>query len=176
MPRKVLRLWNLLLFLIMIWFTWRATDYYTLNAIPNATIEYSFLASLHAFLAKHSETLHMISRVSSASEGLIGLRDNGERFDKFNIAASLTLNVYVYEMPTKFTTNLLWLFQSTLEQTENLTSNGSPVHRLIQQVYLRLTYVELFFSFYKKPLWLLMLKSPFHCSSAPHNSCLSVFG
>lgn len=49
-----------------------------------------------------------------------------------------TLNIYVYEMPAKFTTDLLWLFHNSLDQTVNLTSNGSPVHRLIQQVYLRL--------------------------------------
>lgn len=44
------------------------------------------------------------------------------------------IRVYVYDMPSKFTYDLLWLFQSTYRETVNLTSNGSPVHRLIEQV------------------------------------------
>ncbi|XP_022864695.1 probable arabinosyltransferase ARAD1 [Olea europaea var. sylvestris] len=36
-------------------------------------------------------------------------------------------------MPSKFTYDLLWLFRSTYKETHNLTSNGSPVHRLIEQ-------------------------------------------
>lgn len=43
------------------------------------------------------------------------------------------LRVYVYQMPNKFTYDLLWLFRNSYKQTSNLTSNGSPVHRLIQQ-------------------------------------------
>ncbi|KAF5207660.1 Xylogalacturonan beta-1,3-xylosyltransferase [Thalictrum thalictroides] len=43
------------------------------------------------------------------------------------------LRVYVYEMPAKFTYDLLWLFRNTYRETVNLTSNGSPVHRLIEQ-------------------------------------------
>lgn len=46
---------------------------------------------------------------------------------------SKILRVYVYEMPAKFTYDLLWLFHNTYKQTFNLTSNGSPVHRLIEQ-------------------------------------------
>ena len=96
------------------------------------TPEYSFLASLHALLMKHSETSDTISGVSPAS----GENDR-QRFDGFvtsDTAAPPTLNVYVYEMPAKFTTDLLWLFQNSLELTQNLTSNGSPVQRLVQQV------------------------------------------
>lgn len=44
------------------------------------------------------------------------------------------LKVYVYDMPSKFTYDLLRLFQETYKETVNLTSNGSPVHRLIEQV------------------------------------------
>lgn len=44
------------------------------------------------------------------------------------------IKVYVYEMPKKFTSDLLWLFHNTYKETSNATSNGSPVHRLIQQV------------------------------------------
>jgi hypothetical protein len=50
----------------------------------------------------------MVSVVSPAGG------EDGERFDRFamsNTAAPRTLNVYVYEMPAKFT-NLLWLFQN----------------------------------------------------------------
>ncbi|KAG6402898.1 hypothetical protein SASPL_135112 [Salvia splendens] len=43
------------------------------------------------------------------------------------------IRVYVYDMPSKFTYDLLWLFHNTYKETTNLTSNGSPVHRLIEQ-------------------------------------------
>ncbi|PPR99009.1 hypothetical protein GOBAR_AA21649 [Gossypium barbadense] len=46
---------------------------------------------------------------------------------------SMPVRVYVYEMPSKFTYDLLWLFRNTYRETSNLTSNGSPVHRLIEQ-------------------------------------------
>ncbi|GJM92795.1 hypothetical protein PR202_ga09295 [Eleusine coracana subsp. coracana] len=36
-------------------------------------------------------------------------------------------------MPTKFTYDLLRLFRNSYHETDNLTSNGSPVHRLIEQ-------------------------------------------
>jgi hypothetical protein len=49
-------------------------------------------------------------------------------------AAPAPLRVYVYEMPRKFTYDLLRLFRDSYRQTDNLTSNGSPVHRLIEQV------------------------------------------
>ncbi|KAM0907683.1 hypothetical protein ACQ4PT_015951 [Festuca glaucescens] len=48
-------------------------------------------------------------------------------------AAPAPLRVYVYEMPRKFTYDLLRLFRDSYRQTDNLTSNGSPVHRLIEQ-------------------------------------------
>lgn len=50
-------------------------------------------------------------------------------------ASGLTsaIRVYVYEMPAKFTYDLLWLFRNTYKETSNRTSNGSPVHRLIEQ-------------------------------------------
>lgn len=43
------------------------------------------------------------------------------------------VRVYVYEMPAKFTYDLLRLFRDTYRETDNATSNGSPVHRLIEQ-------------------------------------------
>lgn len=54
--------------------------------------------------------------------------------DSYYPAASMPIRVYVYEMPSKFTYDLLWLFRNTYKETSNLTSNGSPVHRLIEQV------------------------------------------
>ena len=49
-------------------------------------------------------------------------------------SALSVVKVFVYEMPNKFTYDLLKLFLTTYKETENLTSNGSPVHRLIEQV------------------------------------------
>lgn len=49
------------------------------------------------------------------------------------------IRVYVYDMPSKFTYDLLLLFHNTYRETSNLTSNGSPVHRLIEQVSFDLT-------------------------------------
>ena len=40
----------------------------------------------------------------------------------------------MYEMPCKFTYDLIRLFRDSYRDTANLTSNGSPVHRLIEQV------------------------------------------
>lgn len=60
------------------------------------------------------------------------------------------VRVYVYDMPWKFTYDLLWLFRNTYRETSNLTSNGSPVHRLIEQV---LDCVSLYF-FQSLHFWL----------------------
>ncbi|PPD96307.1 hypothetical protein GOBAR_DD06652 [Gossypium barbadense] len=54
---------------------------------------------------------------------------HGDRYYPLNFP----IRVYVYQMPNKFTYNLLWLFRNTYRETSNLTSNGSPVHRLIEQ-------------------------------------------
>lgn len=53
--------------------------------------------------------------------------------DAFYPPSSMPIRVYVYDMPSKFTYDLLWLFRNTYKETSNLTSNGSPVHRLIEQ-------------------------------------------
>ncbi|KAH7284728.1 hypothetical protein KP509_34G068200 [Ceratopteris richardii] len=58
----------------------------------------------------------------------------GESLDLLRVwGLNRPLRVYVYEMPRKFTYDLLRLFLDTYEETSNLTSNGSPVHRLIEQ-------------------------------------------
>lgn len=59
--------------------------------------------------------------------------ENQRLYDEPFYPAFSPLKVYVYEMPSKFTYDLLWLFRNTYKETSNLTSNGSPVHRLIEQ-------------------------------------------
>ncbi|KAL9253870.1 putative arabinosyltransferase ARAD1 [Drosera capensis] len=61
------------------------------------------------------------------------LNDEGGNGGGVCPGGSMTVRVYVYEMPAKFTYDLLWLFRNTCKETDNLTSNGSPVHRLIEQ-------------------------------------------
>lgn len=113
---------------------------------PNA--DYSFVSSLEKFLASSSK--YQRSRedtVSAVSEEDVKKLDDSiwrretERLyhDSFHHAfspsVSSAIRVYVYEMPPKFTYDMLWLFRNTYKETCNLTSNGSPVHRLIEQVF-----------------------------------------
>ncbi|KAG6506038.1 probable arabinosyltransferase ARAD1 [Zingiber officinale] len=114
------------------------------DPIPPA--EYSFLASLEKFLATRA-TPSGSPGVAAASEGdapsaaVKALDDSiwkeeaerlyGEPMDPWSSPS--VVRVYVYEMPPKFTYDLLWLFRNTYRETWNLTSNGSPVHRLIEQ-------------------------------------------
>ncbi|GMH09112.1 hypothetical protein Nepgr_010952 [Nepenthes gracilis] len=111
---------------------------------PNPNFEYSFVVSLEHFLnSKFPEYSHPArdDTVSTADEesvrkldDSIWRRDNERIYDdSFFPAASMPIRVYVYEMPAKFTYDLLWLFRKTYKETGNLTSNGSPVHRLIEQ-------------------------------------------
>ncbi|XP_022743713.1 probable arabinosyltransferase ARAD1 isoform X2 [Durio zibethinus] len=104
--------------------------------------ETSFVASLEHFLTRKSPN-H--DRTSDDTVRTV-LEDDVGRFDERKFAKemdwvhgepyyplSMPIRVYVYEMPTKFTYDLLWLFRNTYRDTSNLTSNGSPVHRLIEQ-------------------------------------------
>lgn len=119
-----------------------------LSIHPSLTsnIDYSFVVSLEKFLAANSGKRGSTSR-SDDSVGAVGNEDvkklddsiwktENQRFyeDSFYPSAASPLRVYVYEMPTKFTYDLLRLFRNTYRETSNLTSNGSPVHRLIEQV------------------------------------------
>lgn len=119
-----------------------------LSIHPSLTsnIDYSFVVSLEKFLAASSGNRGSTSR-SDDSVGAVGDEDvkklddsiwktENQRFyeDSFYPSAASPLGVYVYEMPAKFTYDLLRLFQNTYRETSNLTSNGSPVHRLIEQV------------------------------------------
>ncbi|KAK8949882.1 putative beta-1,4-xylosyltransferase IRX10L [Platanthera guangdongensis] len=115
------------------------------NPNPNSpTPDYSFVASLEKFLASRSskaspstDTVAGVGNEAAARklDGAIWRRDmHALLSDPPDSWSGLpTVRVFVYEMPAKFTYDLLWLFQNTYKDTTNLTSNGSPVHRLIEQ-------------------------------------------
>ncbi|KAL9274399.1 putative arabinosyltransferase ARAD1 [Drosera capensis] len=116
------------------------------NPNPNPRFESSFVASLEQFLTTNRPT-----RDDDTAGGDLGeesvrklddmiwrkenerLNDEGGNGGGVWPGGSMTVRVYVYEMPAKFTYDLLWLFRNTYKETDNLTSNGSPVHRLIEQ-------------------------------------------
>lgn len=117
----------------------------TIHSSLSSNFDYSFVVSLEKFLTASSGHQGWTSR-SDDSVGSVGEEDvkklddsiwktENHRFyeDSFYPSAASPLRVYVYEMPSKFTYDLLWLFQNTYRETSNLTSNGSPVHRLIEQ-------------------------------------------
>lgn len=106
--------------------------------------EHSFVRSLQIFLdtrhhPRSSPTTAMATDVEiSADETIIrdldrkvGRRETLDLYTQNSL--DHRLKVYVYDMPSRFTYDLLWLFHETFKQTANLTSNGSPVHRLIEQ-------------------------------------------
>ncbi|KAA3457705.1 putative arabinosyltransferase ARAD1 isoform X1 [Gossypium australe] len=106
--------------------------------IPSQT---SFIASLEHFLT-HKALNHRSSDDTVRSL----LQDDVRMFDDRKFAKEMDwvrgdpyyplnfpIRVYVYQMPNKFTYDLLWLFRNTYRETSNLTSNGSPVHRIIEQ-------------------------------------------
>ncbi|XP_047333015.1 probable arabinosyltransferase ARAD1 [Impatiens glandulifera] len=110
------------------------------NNFPNPQTDYSFIASLWKFL--QALTLQRSSFISddtyvgsSIDEDVKKLDDRIWKRETQEIYQDTTspLRVYVYKMPHKFTYDLLWLFHNTYKTTSNLTSNGSPVHRLIEQ-------------------------------------------
>ncbi|KAK1281192.1 putative glucuronosyltransferase GUT1 [Acorus gramineus] len=104
----------------------------TLN--PSRPPDYSFVASLDRFLASAPPPRKDPPAASAAElDGTIWSRE-AERFysDPYG-ASSSVVRVYVYEMPEKFTYDLLRLFRDTYKDTSDLTSNGSPVHRLVEQ-------------------------------------------
>ncbi|KAL1822367.1 hypothetical protein ACET3Z_009145 [Daucus carota] len=105
------------------------------NPSLNPTVDYSFLSSLQKFLSSKPRR-HRDDSITSAASDVRRLdelvwRREMERL--YTNSISSVVNVYVYEMPDKFTYDLLELFWTTYKETVNLTSNGSPVHRLIEQ-------------------------------------------
>ncbi|KAL7106688.1 hypothetical protein ACP275_06G009700 [Erythranthe tilingii] len=115
----------------------------TILAASNPTVDYSFVSSLDNFLinskSKSSSTVSDDTVRGDVTEHDVKMLDDlisqveekrifGDEYSFYS-----PVRVYVYDMPSKFTYDLLWLFQSTYRDTTNLTSNGSPVHRLIEQ-------------------------------------------
>ncbi|KAH9291871.1 hypothetical protein KI387_042943, partial [Taxus chinensis] len=104
--------------------------------------EHSFVKSLEKFLAQPRSSGGSSEKLSFPDGNLTmaatkRLDDAMWRRESFELTefrdGPFPLRVYVYDMPSKFTYDLLWLFQTTYRETANLTSNGSPVHRLIEQ-------------------------------------------
>ncbi|KOM51165.1 hypothetical protein LR48_Vigan08g199200 [Vigna angularis] len=105
--------------------------------VPDA--ETSFLVSLDRFLTATPSSLSDDTAHDGQEDLVAKLDDAVYRSEMDRLYTdpyyplSLPLRVYVYDMPPKFTYDLLWLFKRTYRETSNLTSNGSPVHRLIEQ-------------------------------------------
>ncbi|XP_027355989.1 probable arabinosyltransferase ARAD1 isoform X1 [Abrus precatorius] len=104
------------------------------------TAETSFVTSLDHFLTRTAPSVVDDTARDSLDEREITKLDNAVHYSEMDrlysdpyYPLSLPLRVYVYTMPPKFTYDLLWLFKKTYGDTSNLTSNGSPVHRLIEQ-------------------------------------------
>lgn len=104
----------------------------------NPKVQYSFVDSLEQFLQKPVVTAHRDDTVGGDSETEVKKLDDliwkSEISRVYDSEWNSPVRVYVYEMPNKFTYDMLWLFHNTFKETRNLTSNGSPVHRLIEQV------------------------------------------
>lgn len=126
--------------------------FFLFSLIPNTRTEYStnptrspqtsFVASLEDFLAHRVPKTRSDDTVRTTDgDDVVGVRAlddsmykvESERLVHGDPIGTTPIRVYVYEMPSKFTYDLLWLFRNTYRDTSNLTSNGSPVHRLIAQ-------------------------------------------
>ncbi|KAG9158087.1 hypothetical protein Leryth_000247 [Lithospermum erythrorhizon] len=108
----------------------------------SSSIEYSFVSSLEIFFTTKGKFENVVKQFKGNDD--VGIVQNLDKliwdneferiYDKDSIfPVSLPVKVYVYDMPDKFTYDLLWLFHNSYRETSNLTSNGSPVHRLIEQ-------------------------------------------
>ncbi|XP_027160948.1 probable arabinosyltransferase ARAD1 [Coffea eugenioides] len=101
--------------------------------LPKA--DYSFVVSLEKFLTTKSPPPSEpddtdLQDVSNLDDS-VWIAETRRLYD--HPSPPPPLRVYVYQMPSRFTYDLLWLFRNTYRDTSNLTSNGSPVHRLIEQ-------------------------------------------
>ncbi|KAL5767514.1 hypothetical protein ACOSQ2_014297 [Xanthoceras sorbifolium] len=101
---------------------------------PTAKPETSFVASLEHFLTVKSQRFPPLKddTVTTVSEEDV-TRFDQQTHQRLYGDPNSPIRVYVYNMPRKFTYDLLWLFRNSYKDTFNLTSNGSPVHRLIEQ-------------------------------------------
>ncbi|KAG6714662.1 hypothetical protein I3842_05G213200 [Carya illinoinensis] len=110
------------------------------DAFPTLKPETSFVASLEHFLFHQAHKSSQAARlvrgtddvVTDLDDSMYGIESKRVIGDPY-FPVGMPIRVYVYEMPSKFTYDLLWLFRNTYRDTSNLTSNGSPVHRLIEQ-------------------------------------------
>ncbi|XP_048602376.1 probable arabinosyltransferase ARAD1 [Brassica napus] len=145
-PRSKTLIFTLLLFsisLLVILYTFSSSSRPSISN-PNKSdrTETSFVASLEQFL------IHKAPKLSIRDDTVHGESDDDDLkkldekvFERENrlliedpvYPIGFPVKVYVYEMPKKFTFDLLWLFRNTYKETSNATSNGSPVHRLIEQ-------------------------------------------
>ncbi|KAF2599428.1 hypothetical protein F2Q68_00007416 [Brassica cretica] len=142
-PRSKTLIFTLLLFsisLLVILYTFSSSSRPSIsNPNPPNPTETSFVPSLEKFL------IHKAPKLSIRDDTVHGERDDRKLdemvFERENrllnedpvYPVGYPVKVYVYEMPKKFTLDLLWLFHNTYKETSNATSNGSPVHRLIEQ-------------------------------------------
>lgn len=128
------------LFLLFIIFSFRNPNQFNEpNSIPNPNYmpQTSFVASLDHFLLTHkAPPLPTVAKISVKElDDLVWKSESRKLYGEPYYPINMPIRVYVYEMPRKFTYDLLWLFRDTYRKTSNLTSNGSPVHRLIEQVF-----------------------------------------
>ncbi|XP_024021205.1 probable arabinosyltransferase ARAD1 [Morus notabilis] len=128
-----------ILSLIFFLFSFRNPTQFPDHPSPLVTPAYnpqtSFVASLEHFLHHPPPPDHAVRTVSGEEEldDLVSATESGRLYGDPYYPLSMPIKVYVYDMPSKFTYDLLWLFRNTYKDTSNLTSNGSPVHRLIEQ-------------------------------------------
>ncbi|GFP94272.1 probable arabinosyltransferase arad1 [Phtheirospermum japonicum] len=116
---------------------------FQIHAARNPNVDYSFVTSLEKFLinskSKSSSSVPDDTIRGNVTEQDVKIFDDlishGEEIRLYGDENQFNspIRVYVYDMPSKFTYDLLWLFHTTYKETSNLTSNGSPVHRLIEQ-------------------------------------------
>ncbi|KAK4836436.1 hypothetical protein QYF36_023076 [Acer negundo] len=136
----ILSLFALSLLFILFSFSSHTRNPYS-DPYPNPTTkaETSFVASLEHFLTVKSQRFPPLKddTVSGVSEDDVRIFDdlvfNKQTYQRLYGDPNSSIRVYVYDMPRKFTYDLLWLFRNSYRDTFNLTSNGSPVHRLIEQ-------------------------------------------
>ncbi|ERM98212.1 probable arabinosyltransferase ARAD1 isoform X1 [Amborella trichopoda] len=115
--------------------------------IRSLKAEHSFVVSLDRFLKTRSyllqsENSDQIQATGSFSDDELSeeakkldfaMWKNEKRAFEKGFVGAVPIRVYIYDMPAKYTYDLLRLFLNTYRETSNLTSNGSPVHRLIEQ-------------------------------------------
>lgn len=110
------------------------------NSDLNRRPETSFVASLEHFLIHRAPKSPPATREVRTNDDVVrDFDDSVYRIESERLQVEpyfpvgMPIRVYVYKMPSKFTYDLLWMFRNTYRETSNLTSNGSPVHRLIEQ-------------------------------------------